>query len=208
MSLLEKFKKNDNKNLKKKLKIGSIIILPIFILGLIVFFRNEVSPTNEQIIDSIKNMEQYESIVEFTITNTRGSYVEKAKLHYSKNHDHIMEFGDRLVKTYKKDSIIMKYKDGKEYNLEKDTDSFYVLAIINNLLNNPVTKIENESLEWGDLEYIKVSIDIISNNQHLDKAVFYVNKKEKVPMLIKIFDVNGKERVKIEYREFNKKDKC
>ncbi|MGV3026831.1 germination lipoprotein GerS-related protein [Clostridium thermobutyricum] len=208
MSLLEKFKKNDNKNLKKKLKIGSIIILPIFILGLIVFFRNEVSPTNEQIIDSIKNMEQYESIVEFTITNTRGSYVEKAKLHYSKNHDPIMEFGDRLVKTYKKDSIIMKYKDGKEYNLEKDTDSFYVLAIINNLLNNPVTKIENESLEWGDLEYIKVSIDIISNNQHLDKAVFYVNKKEKVPMLIKIFDVNGKERVKIEYREFNKKDKC
>lgn len=208
MSLLENSKKKDKKNLKKKLKIGSIIALPLLILGVIVFFRHGISPTNEEIIESVKNMKQYESIVEFTITNTRGSYVEKAKLHYSKNHDPVMEFGDNLVKTYKNDSIIMKYKDGKEYNLEKDTDSFYVLAIIKNLFDNPVTKIENETLEWGDLEYIKVNIDIISNNQHLDKAVLYINKNEKIPMLIKIFDVNGKERVKIEYREFSKKDKC
>ncbi|MGL5417570.1 MAG: germination lipoprotein GerS-related protein [Clostridium sp.] len=194
--------------IKRKIKFASIVILPIIILGVIVGTRGILGVSNEELVDKMKNLKEYTSIVEFTIRNSRGEYLEKAKVHYSENHDPIIEFGDRLVKTYKKDSIQMKYKDGKEYNLEKDTDSFYILSMLNELLKYPIISIEEEAAEWEDLKYVKVSIDIVSNNKHLDKAILYINKKEKIPMLIKIQDINGEERVRIQYRDFEKKDKC
>ncbi|WP_297637819.1 germination lipoprotein GerS-related protein [uncultured Clostridium sp.] len=196
------------KSLKRNIKLGAIIILPIIIIGLIIMLRHNVTLTNDEIIQRVKNLDRYNTIVEFTINNSRGEYVEKVNLHYSKGHAPMMEFGDKLVKTYNKDSISMKYKDGKEYNLEKDTDSFYILAILEELFKNPITSIEEGSEEWGDIKYLKVSIDIVSNNQHLDKAVIYINKTEKIPMLMKIQDINNKDRVKIEYRDFSKIDKC
>ncbi|MGL5648049.1 MAG: germination lipoprotein GerS-related protein [Clostridium sp.] len=194
--------------IKRKIKFASIVILPIIIIGIIVGARGIIGMSNEELVDKIKNLKEYTSIVEFTIRNSRGEYLEKAKVHYSENHDPIIEFGDRLVKTYKKDSIQMKYKDGKEYNLEKDTDSFYILSMLNELLKYPIISIEEEAAEWEDLKYVKVSVDIVSNNKHLDKAILYINKKEKIPMLIKVQDINGEERVRIQYRDFEKKDKC
>lgn len=208
MNLLDKVKNKDSNNLKKKIKLGFIVLIPIIVIGIIICFRNAFLLSNEEIIEKVRNLDQYETIIEYTITNARGEYVEKAQLHCSKEHSPKMEFGDRLAKTYNKDSITMKYKDGKEYNLEKDTDSFYSLAIMSELFKNPIKEVKEESVEWGELEYLKVNIDILSKNNHLDKAILYINKQEKIPMLIKIFDINGKERVKIEYRDFNKKDKC
>lgn len=208
MKLIDKIKKREKKNVRKKITLGAIILLPFIIIGLIITLRHNVTLTNEEVIERVKNLSQYNSIVEFTINNSRGEYVEKVNLHYSQDHSPIMEFGDRLIKTYNKDSISIKYRDGKEYNLEKDTDSFYILAVLEELFKNPIINIEEGSEEWGDIEYLKVSIDIVSNNQHLDKAVLYINKTEKIPMLMKIQDTNGKEKIKVEYRNFNKKDKC
>lgn len=208
MKLLENKSKEKKKDIKRKVKLAGIVILPIIIIGTLIAIRNIIGISNEELVDKMKNMKEYTSIAEFTVRNSRGEYLEKAKIHYSENHDPIIEFGDKLVKTYKKDSIQMKYKDGKEYNLEKDTDSFYILSILNELLKYPIISIEEGSAEWEDLKYTKVSIDIVSNNQHLDKAILYIDKKEKIPMLIKIQDINGEERVKIQYRDFEKKDKC
>lgn len=208
MKLIDKIKKREKKNVKKQIALGTIILLPFIIIGLIITLRHNVTLTNDEVIDRVKNLSQYNSIVEFTINNARGEYVEKVNLHYSENHPPIMEFGDRLIKTYNKDSISMKYRDGKEYSLEKDTDSFYILAILEELFKNPIINIEEGSEEWGDIEYLKVSIDIVSNNKHLDKAMLYINKTEKIPMLMKIQDTNGKEKIKVEYRNFDKKDKC
>ncbi|MGL4848599.1 MAG: germination lipoprotein GerS-related protein [Clostridium sp.] len=208
MKLLENKSEEKKRDIKRKVKLAGIVILPIIIIGTLIAIRNIIGISNEELVDKMKNMKEYNSIVEFTVRNARGEYLEKAKVHYSENHDPIIEFGDRLVKTYTKDSIQMKYKDGKEYNLEKDTDSFYILSVLNELLKYPIISIEEGSAEWEDLKYTKVSIDIVSNNQHLDKAILYIDKKEKIPMLIKIQDVNGEERVKIQYRDFEKKDKC
>ncbi|ETJ29123.1 hypothetical protein Q604_UNBC16336G0001, partial [human gut metagenome] len=37
---------------------------------------------------------------------------------------------------------------------------------------------------------------------HIDKGEFYVDKKTKSPVLLKIFDDEGKERILISYKEF------
>ncbi|MGL4874694.1 MAG: germination lipoprotein GerS-related protein [Clostridium sp.] len=208
MKLLENKSNEKKKDITKKVKLAMIITLPVVIIAIAIITRSIIGISNEELVDKMKNLKEYTSIVEFTVKNSRGEYLEKTRVHYSENHDPIIEFGDKLVKTYKKDSIEMKYKDGKEYNLEKDTDSFYILSILNELLKYPIIGIEEGSAEWNDLRYTKVSIDIVSNNQHLDKAILYIDKKEKIPMLIKIQDINGEERVKIQYRDFEKKDKC
>ena len=45
-------------------------------------------------------------------------------------------------------------------------------------------------------------INITEKNKHLDKAEFYVDKKEKCPVLLKILDDTGKERILISYKDF------
>ena len=63
-------------------------------------------------------------------------------------------------------------------------------------------ELETVDTEWSDNEYIKVNIDYPDGNKHIDKGEFYVDKKTKSPVLLKIFDDEGKERILISYKEF------
>lgn len=206
--LKSKNKKTKNINLKKKICITILMIIPFISMLLVISFRHVAMPTNEEILEDVKNMKGYESIVEYTIMNNRGTYTDKTKVLFSKDYGTRIDFGEDITKIYKDDHIKMIYnKKNESYEVKRDLDKFYTLATMKEIFNNPIVKLEEGKDEWGDLEYLKVNFELIFNNNHLDKATLYINKSKREPMLIKIYDNEGKERVKIEYREFFKINK-
>lgn len=210
MKLLErlKVKNKGNKNLKKKIFITILMTIPFISMMLVISFRHVAIPTNEEILEDVKNMKNYESIVEYKIMNDRGSYTDKTKVIFSEKYGTRIDFGEEITKIYKDDYIKMIYNKKKEkYEVKRELDKFYTLSTMREIFNNPIISVEEGKDEWGDLEYLKVNFELIFNNNHLDKATLYINKSKKEPMLIKIYDNEGKERVKIEYREFLKTNK-
>ena len=213
MKFFKKSKKstdNKEKDIKKKshikrnILITLLMIIPFISIILAILFRHAVAPTNEEIVEYVKNMKKYETIAEYTISNNRGTYNEKTKILFFDGHGFRIDFGEDLTKLYYEDKIIMSYnKKNEKYEVKRDIDNLYPLGVMSEIFKNPVLGISEGQQEWGDLQYLKVDFDLITNNNHLDKATLYIDKTKKQPLLIKIYDNKGSERVKIEYREFN-----
>lgn len=219
MKFLEKLKSIKNKknknikteksDIKKKILAVLLMIIPFISIILVISFRHVTDPTNEEILEHVKNMKRYDTIAEYTITNTRGTYNEKTKVLFCDDHGIRIDFGEELTKFYNEDKVTMVYNKKKEkYEIKRDLDNLYPLGVMSEIFKNPVVEVSEGQEEWGDLKYLKVDFDLITNNNHMDKATLYINKSKKEPLLIKIFDNEGKERVKIEYREFNKNKEC
>lgn len=219
MKVLDKIKSNFNKkqknvkskdnNLKKKLLITVLMIIPFISIILIISLRHVVTPTNEDILNIVKNLDDYTSIVEYTITNDNGTYNQKAELSYCKDNGIRLDFGEELTKIYTDDSITMIYnKTNEKYEVDRELDRVYDLAAMKELFKNPILEFKEGQEEWGDLKYLKVEFDLVTKNLHIDRATLYIDKNKKEPMVLKIFDSNNKERIKIEYREFLNKKLC
>lgn len=214
MKFFKKSKKsinNKEKDIKKKshikrnILITLLMIIPFISIILAILFRHAVAPTNEEIIEHVKNMKKYDTIAEYTISNNRATYNEKTKILFFDDHGFRIDFGEELTKLYYEDKIVMAYnKKNEKYEVKRDLDSLYPLGVMSEIFKNPVLEVSEGQQEWGDLQYLKVDFDLITNNSHLDKATLYIDKSKKQPLLIKIYDNKGSERVKIEYREFNK----
>ena len=202
---------NKEKDIKKKshikrnILITLLMIIPFISIILAILFRHAVAPTNEEIIEHVKNMKKYDTIAEYTISNNRATYNEKTKILFFDDHGFRIDFGEELTKLYYEDKIVMAYnKKNEKYEVKRDLDSLYPLGVMSEIFKNPVLEVSEGQQEWGDLQYLKVDFDLITNNNHLDKATLYIDKSKKQPLLIKIYDNKGSERLKIEYREFNK----
>ena len=214
MKFFKKSKKsinNKEKDIKKKshikrnILITLLMIIPFISIILAILFRHAVAPTNEEIIEHVKNMKKYDTIAEYTISNNRATYNEKTKILFFDDHGFRIDFGEELTKLYYEDKIVMAYnKKNEKYEVKRDLDSLYPLGVMSEIFKNPVLEVSEGQQEWGDLQYLKVDFDLITNNNHLDKATLYIDKSKKQPLIIKINDNKGSERVKIEYREFNK----
>lgn len=213
MKFFKKSKKSTNKkekdikkksHIKRNILITLLMIIPFISIILAILFRHAVVPTNEEIVECVKNMKKYETIAEYTISNNRGTYSEKTKILFFDGHGFRIDFGEDLTKLYYEDKIIMSYnKKNEKYEVKRDIDNLYPLGVMSEIFKNPILGISEGQQEWGDLQYLKVDFDLITNNNHLDKATLYIDKTKKQPLLIKIYDNKGSERVKIEYREFN-----
>ncbi len=196
---------SDNKKNKFKKLLWLLIFVPICIFAVIIFSRKMVTPSNEEIIDKLYNTKNYSCKVEYTFINSKDEYKENTMQYYSGDNGMRIEFqdADGRVKVYKGSEIQMQGENGKDYVVDKNIDEIYPLAFINNILDKSVSgELETVDTEWSDNEYIKVNIDYPDGNKHIDKGEFYVDKKTKSPVLLKIFDDEGKERILISYKEF------
>lgn len=195
------------KQLLKKIKEKKVILLlllliPFISIIVIIGFRHNYMPTNEEILDFVRNSKAYTSKVEYTIKNSKGEYKEDTSIYYCRDVGMRIEFGQDRVKIYKDGYISMQDK-GDEYELEKDFDSLYPLAFVNNILTGKIEEINEGSEEWGDTKYLEVNINLSNINNHMTSAKVYINKDDKKPILTRIYDQDGKSRVDIVYKEFN-----
>lgn len=193
--------------LNKKIIIGILVSIPALIIFLSVLCRYVITPSNEDIINELKNTKCYSSKVEYVFKNSKSEFKESTMQYYSFDKGSRIEFKDgrKGVKVYKGEEIKVEGNQDEEYILDKDIDIIYPLAFIENVLSNLQSgQIKEVKAEWGQDIYLQVDIKYSSKNKHLNKAEFYVDKNKKVPVLLKILDDNNKERVIIIYKDFKK----
>ena len=194
-------KKVKEKTKSKKWLVLLLLIIPFISIISIVIFRHTYAPTNEEIIDYIKNIKSYTVDAEYVVKNSKKEYKEDTSMYYCKDAGMRIEFGKDRVKIYK-DGFINVNENGDEYQLEDKFDSVYPLGFYNNLLERNIKDIKEGSEEWGDIKYLEVSLDIDEKNKHVSSAKVYINKADKSPIVTKIFDSKGEERVTITYSNF------
>lgn len=178
-----------------------LLLVPFISIIIVIIFRNSYFPTNDEIIEDVRNAENYTSKVEYQMKNSRGEYKENTTIYYSKKKGMRIDFEEDRFKIYKDESININ-DTGYEYELTGNFDVFYPLAFTNNLLLNEIQEIEEGTEEWGDEEYIGISIELPFKNNHMTSAKLYINKKDKVPIVAKVYDINKQERVTIIYKDF------
>lgn len=195
-----------NKNpINKKIMIGTLISSPIIIVLLIILFRNTVIPSNESIINDLKNIKYYSCRVNYIFINSKSQFEEDTIQYYSFNKGYRIEFNDGRVKVYSGGEIKVEENNEKEYILNKDIDIIYPLAFTGNVLSNAEnTEVKEVKNEWNDSVYLKIDITYNVNNKHLNKAEFFVDKNKGIPVSLKILDANNKERIIITYKDFKK----
>ena len=77
---------------------------------------------------------------------------------------------------------------------------------MNKLLSFPVKSdsLKQGQEEWGDTVYIQVDLELFLDNDHLNIARLFVDKKEKTPIGIIVYDKNGEDTLRIIFKEFKK----
>ncbi|HCW53176.1 MAG TPA: hypothetical protein DG753_05445 [Clostridium sp.] len=195
---------SNSKTINNKFLIGALITIPLLIILVIIICRYITAPTNQDIVNNLKNMKCYTSSVEYEFKNQKLDYKENTKQYYDAEKGVRIEFkdeGDR-VKVYKGGEIKVQDNDD-EYSLDKDMDVIYPLAFLENIFSNSdAREMQEIKPEWSDEIYLKLDIDYNCKNKHLNNAQFYINKNTGNPVLLKIYDVNKKERIIIKYNEF------
>lgn len=202
-------------NLKKillnnNLKSWVLICVPILIVLLIVFCRNIISPSNEEIINDLKNTKYYSSKVDYKFINSKSEFIESTMQYYSVDQGSRIEFLDDggRIKVYKGSIIKVEGSQNEEFTLDNEIDVIYPLAFIQNILSNtPNGEIKEVQGDWDDQVYLKLDFKYNIKNKHLDKAEFYICKNKKIPVLLKILDENDKERVVITFTDFKREKK-
>ncbi|MBD7913891.1 hypothetical protein H9660_01900 [Clostridium sp. Sa3CUN1] len=193
--------------MKKKLLLITLISIPIILIGIVIFFRTTAEPTNEEIIESLKNIENYKSEVEFIIKNSRDEERQDAIQYYKANLAGRIDFGEERTKIYKDDQILVKdYISNKEYTMLNSMDDLYSLSFLNKLLSYPINNdgiIEGQE-EWGETEYISFTSELFLKNDTLDKVKIFIDKNQKTPIGAIVYDKNNNDRVRIVYRNFEK----
>ncbi|MCS6133020.1 hypothetical protein DWV13_15585 [Clostridium botulinum] len=193
------------KTIKSKILLSTLLLIPIITILLIVLFRHILLPTNEDILNYVKNIKEYSTGVEYTFKNSRGEIKELTTQYYSNAKALRIEFGQdkKAIKVYNSGEIQVKDYQGDEFKLDGNIDVIYPLASINNILSNEILgEIKENVKEWGDGNYLEIDLKYDMNNKHFEKGKFYIDKKTKSPILLKIFDINGAERVIITYKDF------
>lgn len=192
------------KIINNKILIGTLITIPLLIIFVIIIFRHIIVPTDEDIINNLKNIKCYTCSVDYEFKNEKLEYKENTKQYYDAEKGVRIEFNDEgdRVKVYKGGEIKVQDKSD-EYSLDKDMDIIYPLAFLDNIFsNNNAREIQEIKPDWSDEVYLKIDIDYNYKNKHLNNAEFYINKNTGNPVLLKIYDVNKNNRITIKYNEF------
>ena len=196
-------KKITKKTKSKKWLLMLLLIVPFISIVLIIMFRHTYAPTNEEIIEDIKNISSYTVDAEYLVKNSKNEYKEETKMYYCKDVGMRIDFAQDRVKIYK-DGFINVTDNGDKYQLEDEFDRVYPLGFYNNLLYRDIKEIKEGTEEWGDIKYLEVDVDLSGKNKHISSAKLYIDKANKSPIVTKIYDSEGKERVVITYSNFEK----
>lgn len=189
--------------MKKRLLIISSIVFFIF-LTFFVGCTKDVKDT-EKAIDYLKNLDTYSCDMTMKIQNDKQVITYTGKQFYDKIYGYRFELEKNRVLIYKENSISIKdLQNGLSYSTDKDFDSLFKLSFIgeyigliytNETLNSSFKNINNE-------EYQIIHIDIPGNNKNISNSDLYINLKDNSPKYLKIYDSKGKEKINIEYTNF------
>ncbi len=187
-----------------KIKILILTIVSFFLFLLIGCGNNEKN--SEKIIDNLKNLDSYSCSVDMKIENDKQVINYKGKQFYDKKYGYRLELENNRVMVYKNNNIFVKdLKNGFKYSTDKNFDSVFKLSFIGEYIGLIYTneKIKVSLKDIGNEKYQIIYLDIPGNNKNINKADLYIDIKTEKPKYLNIYDSNNKEKIKIEYSDFN-----
>lgn len=193
--------------MKKKVLITLLLCIPFISIVLAIIFRLAAVSTNEEVISQLRWTKCYKTNVEYIAKNSRGEEKEETTQYYSEDKGARIDFGQDRIKFYKDGNISVKDNiSNKEYNVDAELDALHSLAFMKNLLSYPIEEgsIKEGQEEWGEKIYIELSLELFLENDHLDKAKVFIDKKKKTPIGAIIYDKEGNDRLRIIYKNFEK----
>lgn len=183
-----------------------IIFIIIFSYFTLFFYGcNIKKDRSEDSLDVIKNLNSYSCDCIIKLKNENGLIEYNSRQYYKKNKGSIIELDKGRTFFYKDDKIYIKdLKNNFHYTLEKDFDEVFKLSILGEFIGLMYT---NEDINVNEktingINYDVVSLSIPGVNRNIKKAQLYIDKKDKSPEVLKISDEEGKERIIIEYKNF------
>ncbi|BDR65432.1 germination lipoprotein GerS-related protein [Clostridium tetani] len=185
----------------------TLIIFTVIFFYLTSFFYscNIKKDSSEDSLDVIKNIDSYSCDCIIKLKNESGLIEYNTIQHYKKKMGSIIELDKDRIFAYKNDKIYVKdLKNKSKYKLEKDFDEVFKLSILGEYIGLMYTNQDikvNEKTVNG-IEYDVVSLSIPGVNRNIRKGELYIDKKGKYPEGLKIFDERGKERITIQYKNF------
>ena len=185
----------------KKVLLLLLFLIPFISIVIAIIFRHVYIPTNDEVIEYVRNAKIYSSKAKYSVKNSKGEYEEECNIYYCKNQGMRIEFKEDRVKIYK-DGFISMNDSGDKYEIDENFDEVYPLAFMNSLLSNNIVDTKEGSEEWGDTKYIEVDIELPFKNNHINLAKLYINKSTKKPIVTKVYDINNKEKLDIIYDDF------
>ncbi len=193
--------------MKKKLLLVFLISIPVILISLVILLRITAEPTNEEIIESLKNIKAYKTEVEFIVKNSRDEERQDTVQYYKEDLGGRIDFGEDRTKIYKDNEILVKdYISNKEYTMAIGMDELYSISFLNKLLSYPINNegIKEGQEEWGETEYIVFTSELFLKNDSLNKVKIFIDKNKKVPIGAIIYDKDNADRVTIVYKNFEK----
>jgi len=191
--------------LKKKLLLLLGILL---VLSFILLTSCNKKPKNtNDIITFLKNMESYTTEMNMELKNDKQTINYKARQSYLRGGGYKLELNNNRVFIYKADNniYISDKNNGTKYVQSKDFDEVLKLCFIGEYIGLLYT---NEKIKYSmetinDIEYTVINLFIPGSNKNINNAMLYVNSKSMIPEKLLIYDIKGKEKIKITYTDFH-----
>ena len=193
--------------MKKKLLLVFLISIPVILISLVILLRITAEPTNEEIIESLKNIKAYKTEVEFVVKNSRDEERQDTVQYYKEDLGGRIDFGEDRTKIYKDNEILVKdYISNKEYTMAIGMDELYSISFLNKLLSYPINNegIKEGQEEWGETEYIVFTSELFLKNDSLNKVKIFIDNNKKVRIGAIIYDNDNADWVTIVYKNFEK----
>ena len=193
--------------MKKKILITLLVLIPFISILLVIGFRGVIMPTNEEIVEELRDIEFYKTKANYIFKNSRGEEKENTTQYYSRVDGVRVEFGEELIKLYKDDEVtVIDNKTNVEYKLDKSMDILYSLSFMKNILSYPIIRgtMKEAQEEWGDIIYIQFDVEIFKENDHLDSARVFINKETREPIGVIVYDKKGEITLTVIYEDFEK----
>ncbi|WP_244833964.1 germination lipoprotein GerS-related protein [Clostridium sp. BJN0001] len=197
--------KINKESIKRNVPKIVLLMIPIIIISCIIISRKMVTPSDSEIVNNLKNVENYSCSAEYTFKNSRSEYKEMTKQFYSRKYGSRIEFDDlyKRVKVYNGTEIKIKDINDENFKIDSDIDCVYPLAFMNNFfMDDKEVELNEIQPEWADKMYIEAKINYNSKNSYFYVAKLYIDKNTKSPEMLIITDENKNERIIIRYTNF------
>lgn len=198
------------KNKKLIAVLVGVLIILLILVG--IFFLKQFAP-KESIDNTVKKaltVSKYSTDITYNCKNSRGEFVEKGTLEYSKEDGAKINLG-YVEQTFTDDKIKIHYFDDEEkgikdktYTVDRSYDEFYRYFLINEIPKYLTEDSTTYTLDENDENIIQVEFLTNSKNVNFHKALLKVDKNNKVVKSLSIYDDKGKERVEVNYSNFKK----
>lgn len=192
--------------MKKRLLLLLLLSLLLFLSFILLISCHKRTNNTNDITTFLKNMESYTTEINMDIKNDKQTINYKATQSYLRGGGYKLELNNNRVFIYKDDNniYISDKNNGARYVQNKDFDEVFKLSFIGEYIGLLYT---NEEIKYdikkiNDIEYSVIHLFIPGNNKNINNAVLYVNTKSMIPERLVIYDVKGKEKIEITYKNF------